>query len=311
MGDAPAAEEILKDLLAKQPDSQPALTMLSSTYVQSGRRQNAIDLLERAHRADPAQTRVTVSLGDLYIRDNQPQKALDLTLVEKGENANSVNILTLRAAAYLGLGQRKDARSTYTDILRQDPTSALARRQLVGLLIEAGDYESARSVMTSSIAASPRNYSLYQDYVTIDLKGVGLDAALASAERLMAQDQDFGELRALKGDVYQMANRPADAVSAYTEAAKATPSSLLTSRRVSALLRSGRKDDANKVLADWLAKHPDDMAATEIAAETSIADSQFDSAGAYLEQILKIKPHDAVALNNLAWVLQQDRKSVV
>ena len=68
------------------------------------------------------------------------------------------------------------------------------------------------------MAANPRNYGLYQDYVMIDLKGVGLDAALASAQRLMAEDQDFAELRALKGDVYQMANRLPDAVAAYTEA---------------------------------------------------------------------------------------------
>jgi putative PEP-CTERM system TPR-repeat lipoprotein len=305
LGDAPAAEAILKDILVKQPVSQPALTMLSSDYVRSGRLQDATDLLERAHRADPAQTRVTVSLGDLYIRANQPQKALDLTLVEKGENSNAVNILTLRAAAYLALGQRKDARATYADILKQDPTSELARRQLVSLLVEAGDYESARNVITSSLAASPRNYSLYQDYVSIDLKGVGLDAALASAERLMAQDQDFPELRALKGDVYQMANRSVDAAAAYTEASKTNPSSLLTNRRASALVRSGRKDQASLLVADWLTKHPDDMTATELAADFDIASGQLDIAAAYLEQILRAKPHDPVALNNLAWIMQQ------
>ena len=38
-----------------------------------------------------------------------------------------------------------------------------ARRQLVALLIEAGDFESARNVLTAGIAASPRNYQLYQD----------------------------------------------------------------------------------------------------------------------------------------------------
>ena len=305
IGDKAGAEKILRDILAKQPVAQPALSMLSSEYVQSNRLTDATDLLERAHRADPNQSRITVSLGDLYIRANNPQKALDLTLTEKGENATAVNILTLRAAAYLALGQRKDARATYDSILKQDPNSALARRQLVALLIEAGDYESARTVITSSLAASPRTYSLYQDYVMIDLKGVGLDAALASANRLMAQDQDFPELRALKGDVYQMANRPVDAVAAYTEAAKATPSSLLTNRLAASLLRSGRKDDANKLLADWLVKHPDDMTAAEMAAELTIAAGQLDAANGYLEQILKSRPHDPVALNNLAWVMQQ------
>ncbi len=305
LGDKAGAEKILGDILAKQPVAQPALSMLTSAYVQSNRLADAINLLERAHRADPAQVRITISLGDLYIRTNEPQKALDLTLMEKGENATSVSILTLQAATYLALGQRKDARATYATILKQDPNSELARRQLIALLIEAGDYESARTVITSSLVASPRNYSLYQEFVTVDLKGVGLDAALASAERLMAQDQDFAELRALKGDVYQMANRPVDAVAAYTEATKIAPSSLLTNRLAAALLRSNRKNDALKLLTDWLAKHPDDMAATEQAAELNIALEQYDAAGAYLELILKSKPHDPVALNNLAWILQQ------
>ena len=43
-------------------------------------------------------------------------------------------------------------------------------------------------------------------------------------------------IRALKGDVYLAANRPADAVTAYTEANTANPSSLLTTRLAGALL---------------------------------------------------------------------------
>jgi Flp pilus assembly protein TadD len=261
--------------------------------------------MERAHRTDPGLSRVAASLGDLYIRASEPQKALDLTLMEKGEVAGDINIMTLRAAAYLALGQRKDARSTYAEILKQDPGSALARRQLVALLIEAGDYESARSVVTAGIAASPRNYQLYEDYVTVDLKAIGLDAALASADRLVEEDREFAGLRALRGDIYIMSNRPADAVAAYAEAAKANPSTLLTTRLATALLRTGHADDAAKLLAEWLDKHPDDMTVAEQAAEVNISANQLDAAAGYLEQVLKVRPHDAVALNNLAWVLQQ------
>jgi putative PEP-CTERM system TPR-repeat lipoprotein len=305
MGDKPGAEKILSDILAKQPTAQPALTMLTSAYVQSSRLPEATALLERAHRAEPTQTRITVSLGDLYIRANQPQRALDLTLSEKGESATTMNILSLRAAAYLAMGQRKDARLTYAEILKRDPSAAPARRQLVGLLVEAGDYESARNVITGGIAASPRNYQLYQDYVSIDLKATGLDAALASADRLQAQDQDFADIRALKGDIYQLANRPDDAVNAYAEASKAAPSSLLTARTAGALLRAGKADEASKLLAAWLVKHPDDMVATEQAAEIAINANRLDDAAKYLEQLLQTRPHDAVGLNNMAWVLQQ------
>ena len=71
----------------------------------------------------------------------------------------------------------------------------------------------------------------------IDLKSTGMDAALATADRLQSQDHDFPGIRALKGDIYLAANRPADAVTAFTEANNAAPSSLLVTRLAGALLR--------------------------------------------------------------------------
>jgi putative PEP-CTERM system TPR-repeat lipoprotein len=305
MGDKPSAEKILTDVLGKQPTAEPALSMMLSGYIQSNRLQDAIDLMERAHAADPTQTRLTVTLGDLYIRAGTGQKALDLAAAEKGANASASDIISLKAAAYLALGQKKDARAAYTEILKNDPNVIGARRQLVALLIEAGDFESARNVISAGMAISPRNYQLYQDYVMIDLKSTGMDAALATADRLQSQDRDFPGIRALKGDIYLAANRPADAVAAFTEANNAAPSSLLVTRLAGALLRSGRADDANKLLLDWLGKHSDDMGATEQVAEIDIATNKLDDAAKYLELLLKQKPHDPVALNNLAWVYQQ------
>jgi Flp pilus assembly protein TadD len=177
-------------------------------------------------------------------------------------------------------------------------------------LVEAGDFESARTIVAEGIAANPRVYQLYLDYVSIDLKATGLDAALASADRLIAEDQDFADVKPLKGDIYLMANRPVDAVTAYVEARKTAPTSLLTTRLSTALLKSGRKDEANKLLADWLSKHPDDLAASEQGAEVNIAVNRLDDAARYLERILADKPHDTVALNNLAWVYQQKGDNV-
>jgi predicted Zn-dependent protease len=64
-------------------------------------------------------------------------------------------------------------------------------------------------------------------------------------------------------------------------------------------------DDATKLLIDWVAKHPDDLAAREQLAEIYIATNKLDDAQHWLEAIRQTKPHDAVALNNLAWVYQQ------
>ncbi|HET6605736.1 MAG TPA: XrtA/PEP-CTERM system TPR-repeat protein PrsT [Rhodopila sp.] len=304
-GDKEGGEKILKDVLSRQPTAEPALTMLVNMYVSGNHLDEAVALVERAHAAEPNLLRATVTLGDLYIRSGQPQKALDLVQNEKGANSSSNDILSLKAAAYLALGQRKEARGAYSDILKQDPSVIGARRQLVALLVEAGEFETARNVLQSGIANDPHNYQLYQDFVMVDLKSTGMDAALATADRLQGQDRDFPAIKALKGDIYMASNRPQDAATAFKEAFDAAPSSLLVTRLSSAYLRSGKTDDATRVLTDWIGKHSDDMAATEQLSEIAIAQKKNDEAEKYLLAILKLKPHNAVALNNLAWVYQQ------
>ncbi len=299
------AEKILSELVARQPAGDPALTMLSTLYLQSKRMPMAIGLLEKATAAEPTNTRLKASLGDLYIRSGQAQKALDLVNKEKGPAGNTTEMLSLRAAAQMSLGQKKEAQGTYTDLLKADPNVVGARRQLAALLIEAGDFETARNVIQAGIAAAPRNYQLFQDYALIDLRATGVDAALATADRLMSQDRDFVLLRALKGDIYQAANRPADALNAYTEAQKASPSGILLNRMAGAAIRSGKVDDAVAMLKEWTTKNPDDIVALEQLAEIHIAQNKLPEAAKFLETILKQKPYEAVALNNLAWVYQQ------
>ena len=172
-------------------------------------------------------------------------------------------------------------------------------------MIEAGDFESARSTINAGIAASPRTYQLYQDLVTIDLRSTGVEAALATADRLASQDRDFAAIRALRGDTYLAANRPQDAITAYEDAFKTAPSSMLVLRIAGANLRAAKVQDAVKRLTDWVGLHPDDLRAVEQLAEVHIALSQNAEAARWLEEILKTKPNDAVALNNLAWVYQQ------
>jgi putative PEP-CTERM system TPR-repeat lipoprotein len=307
MGDRDAAEKILAELLAKQPTTEPALSMLASSYTQNGRLPQAIALLEAAHAADPKNLRVLASLGDLYIRNGTAQKALDLVNQQKDSIASTTEVLSLKAAAQLALGQKQEARDTYSAILKADPSVIGARRQLEALLLEIGDFESARNVVKEGITISPRNYQLYQDLAIIDLKSTGVDAALATAERLAGQDRDYIALRGLKGDVYMAANRPEDAANAYSDALAGASDSGLVTRLATAQLRTRKPEAAIKTLTDWLAKHSDDMVAMEQLSEIDIALGKLDDAAKALETVLADKPHNAVALNNLAWVYQQQK----
>ena len=303
-GKTAVAEQLLSTLLDKSPVSEPALSMLVEQYTRTDRMPQAIALVEKAHNAQPGNTRLTASLANLYIRSGKPAEAL--ALINKDQaTAGSIDLLGAKAAAQVALDQKDAARDTYGQILKLDASALGARRALESLLLQAGDYEHARNLIKEGLAGSPRNYQLYQDYVMVDLKASGVDAAVATAKQLQEQDRDFQQARALVGDVYMAANRPADAVRAYQDALAAAPSETLVARLNVALQRSGQSDAAIKVLSDWIAQHPADLLATEQLADIFIATRRYDEAVKTLQRVLDKKPHDAVALNNLAWLYQQ------
>ncbi len=303
LGKSDEAEKRLAALLDKDAASEPALTMLVSQLAQTDRMPQAIALVEKAHAVQPASVQLTVSLGGLYIRSGKPAEALALLDTDTA-TANNVDLLAAKAAAQVTLGQKNEARATYGQILRLDPSVLGARRALANLMVESGDDGQARDLIKGGLANSPRNYQLYQDYVALDLHEGGIDAAVASARQLQLQDRDFTDARALVGDVYMTANRPADAVRAYRDALDEAPSEALAVRLAMALVRDDQRDSATAMLADWVTRHPADLVATEQLSELYIAAQRYEAAVSTLQRLLEKKPHLGVALNNLAWIYQ-------
>lgn len=303
------SEQILAKILAKHPAAQPALTMLATDYARSKDLAKATTLFENAHKSEPNNVQLTAALGELYIHLGAAQKAVDLAKSQTAVHATTPEVMAMKAAAFIALGQKSQAIATDSDLLKSDPTLVGVRHQLVSLLVDTGNFQQARNVVQAGLAATPHVYQLYQDYVMIDLKAKGLKAALASADQLESQNQAFAPIAALNGDVYNAANRPDDAVTAYEKALATDPSAFLALRLSNAQLRLGHKDAAIKTLSDWTAKHPEDLGLVQQLSEIQIEADQYDAAEDTLRALLAKRPHDPVALNNLAWLYQRKHES--
>lgn len=304
-GDSAGSAKLLLGILDKDPLAEPALTMLTQSFVAAGETDRAIGLLERAHKAAPDNLGLTNSLGRLYIHANKANKALDLVAASARNGVTPPVLLGLEVAAQLTLKQTNDARATLQKMLDADPRNLAVRRRLAALQMQAGDSEGARDTIKAGMAALPDTYQLYLDDALIDLKANGLPAALATADALYAGNRAFTPLAALKGDLYMAANRPADAAKAYQAAAATKPSRLLIGRLAAALQQAGKPAAAADVLKDWYGKHPDDVIVASLLSTIAINQRRYAEAKVYLEAIRARRPHDAGTLNNLAWVDQQ------
>jgi putative PEP-CTERM system TPR-repeat lipoprotein len=298
------AARLLSDILARQPTSEPALTMYVGGMANSNHMADAIAAMQKAHDAAPKDLRLTISLSQLLIRSGDPGAAVALLEKARGDGPPSAQLFDAEAAAYVAQKQPDAARDAYRQAVAANPNDLDARRRLAALLVDQKDYAGARSLLADGLTQSPGNYLLMRDLVAVDLHAGDTAAALATADRLTAQAPANSAGQALKGDVLMSLNRPQDAVAAYADAMRTAPSGFLLLREAAAQSAAGHPDQSARLIADWLAKHPDDTEVALAAGSDAITAGHLDDAERLLAGVLQREPRNAVAMNNLAWLWQ-------
>ena len=298
------AERLLSDMLEAEPANDQALSALVALLLQDNRVGRAMALVEAARKAAPANATLTAVLADLYIRSGEAAKALALLDGPTRAPSSPPALLGARARAQVAAGSKAEAKETYRGILAANPGDTDARQRLMELFIEDKEWDPARALLRDGLRISPGNIGMMQALVAVEQRAGGLDAALAAADQLKRDPANMPAASALRGDVYMAQRRFADAATAYAADLKAMPSSLLALRSAAALNASGAPDRAADGLRTWLAAHPDDADAAQVLASLDIAAKRYPGAERALQTVLDKRPNDAVALNNLAWVLQ-------
>lgn len=101
-------------------------------------------------------------------------------------------------------------------------------------------------------------------------------------------------------------NRPQDAIIAFREALKRSPTSQIIVNLAHAQLQAGNQNESLATLEDWLKKHPEDMVVQYNLANLYLALKQEQKAASAFTTVVKRAPDNVVALNNLAWLLRKN-----
>ena len=306
-GNKDEADQLLAGILSKHPASDPALSMYVGGLVGGGRSFQAIEVLKRASAEQPTNHRIIAALADLYVRSGDLKNAQTLLNISQRLNLVPMDLLAVRARTELALGQMKNARDTYAELLDRDRSVIAVRRALAELLINLGSFESARTTLEDGLKLDPQSFQLMQDLVAIDFSVSGMEAALVTADKFERLNHDFPPAWALRGDVYMAAQRWDDAIAAYTKALNKFPNppTLLMIRLGKAQYSSGNSAAADRTLRQWVASHPDDMSALRFQAEQDLRQQRFAEAEQDFLKLLEQRPRDPEFLNNLAWLYYQ------
>jgi putative PEP-CTERM system TPR-repeat lipoprotein len=296
-------EQYLGDILRQEPANEQALTMLAAALAGDGRIARAISLAEAGRTAAPANPSVAALLADLYVRNNEARRALEVTdAAMKDLQTPPPNLILARARAQVTLGLLKEAQEGFRLLLAADPSDITARRALVEIMLRDNSPDSARALLRDGLAAQPGHPALIQTLIGIDLREGQPARALTTLAELQKDPRNLPASRGLRGDIYMSGNNFIAAAQASVEDVNETPRADLVLRAANALGAANRPTEASRLLTEWVAKAPDDMNARLALISYDIAARRHSEAEAQLEQLLEKQPLNPVALNNLAWL---------
>lgn len=299
------AVPILQSVLDKDPAQTDALTLLAQTLLAQNRGEEALAAVDRARKAKPDDLGLVNGQAQLYARMRQYDKAIELLNSTKKNDKVPTMLLATLGGVQLAAGQNDAAKQTLAALVAAEPNNLGAILTDVELLTRLKDFDTARRVLDDAITRQPGNLPLMQARMKVDLVDKGPDVALQTGDRLRANNANMPAAATLKGGLLMGTQRYREAAAAFETEYDKEQTSVLAVALAEAKQAAGDVAGATSVLRNWQGSHADDPAAAQALAMIDINTRNFDSAQRNLDIVLKAQPNNLIALNNLAWVLQQ------
>jgi cellulose synthase operon protein C len=197
------AVEVLESYVKAQPSDSQAMALLASAHMAQGRHARATSLmqeaiklkdapelrtalgislvgggqtgsgvteLENAFKRDPNQTRAGAALVVLYLRDNQPVKAISVAQVLTKQQPANPAFANLLGMAYARAAKPVEAKAAYEQALKLDDTLTDAKINLARLDIATRTYDSAQTRLAALLQANEKNVDALQEMATLELR---------------------------------------------------------------------------------------------------------------------------------------------
>jgi len=207
------------------------------------------------------------------------------------------------AKAQLADGQREQAITTYRRIADLDPGSEIAWMRLADAAAAAGQHATAITAARKMLEIRPESPEARQRLVRSHALLGEHDAALKVARELQSARPGDAQGYILEADI-EASRRQFDAAANVLRKAldKSPDSSSAASKLHDVLTSAGQTSEADRGLESWLSAHPRDTHARSYLAQRRALEGKYDASRALFQQVVKLLPNDADAINNLAWV---------
>lgn len=302
-----AARRRFEAILAMDKNNLQAMLALADLAAANKQEKDYVDWLEKAAKAHPQAISPRTTLVRHYLTRKQPQKALALAREAASANPDNPEAINLLGATQLASGEKANAIVTYTRLAEKTSQSPDALLHLAMAQLAEKNLAAARASLQKAVKLKPDHLPSLDTLLSLELADKKHDAALQVARQIQARQPKSPLGYEREGDIQVAQKRLPQAIKAYEQAMAKGVGSPLFIKLHRAQTLAGQAKQGEQRLNDWLKQHPNDNAVRTYTAEYYMVTGRNKDAIAHYQEILRLNPNNALALNNLANLYQRER----
>jgi tetratricopeptide (TPR) repeat protein len=302
-----SAANDLQSLVTKSPTNHLYHFNLARAMLAKGEVEPARIQLEEAIKLRSDFVLARELLARVYLAKNQPEKALKEADGVIALDKNNLAAHLTRSSALLGVGDKEKARVELDLITKRYPQNADARAQVGFLAYEDKDYKKAEEIFGEMYKANPNDTRGLAGMTETMVAEGHMAEAIKETQRAIDKEPQRRDLKLVLAKYYKRAERYDEAIGLYQGLVAQDPRSPTLLIQLAETQRL--KGDLNSAIDTFRrcsqAAPADTLCLTQLGMIFEGTGKQ-DQAKPIWEQILKIKPDHALALNNLAFIKAQE-----
>ena len=343
-GDVEGSKRSFEQALKIQPRFFPATSALAQLAIKEGKPEEARRLFDEALKADPRDMEVLIASARLKAGMGAPREeivALFTTAIQQDVNnpaprlalinyqlansdvkaalavaqaaaaalPNNTELLEALGRAQASSGDTNQALTSFNKLAQLMPQSPMPYLRIADVQWASKNREAALQSLKRALSIAPDNLQAQRAIVDVHLAENRMADAVAVAREIQKQrpTQDVGYL--IEGGIEATQRRWDAALAIYAAGLKVAPNSTELATRTHVALIAAKKDAAAEShAAAWLKGHPRDAGFLFYLGDHALASRNMALAESRYREVLAIAPDNALALNNVAWLMATAKK---
>jgi putative PEP-CTERM system TPR-repeat lipoprotein len=302
------AKKRFQSVLARNPGSSFALLALAELEGRTGGKvEDVLSLIDRSVAANPTDAASRLALINFHLAVKDAKKAVAVAQEALATLPDNAAILDAEGRAQQAAGNFNQALSVYARLSELNPGAIHPYLRMAEIQVASKNKDAALQVLRKALSVKPDSIEAQRATIMLDLDAGRVAEAVATARNVQRQYPGSPAGYLLEGDAHAVAKAWKEAAEAYRKGVRQTGSSDLAMGLHAALTAQNNLGEASKFATGWLKDHSDDQRFRLYLAESATARKDYPMAIRHYRTLLDSQPDNPALLNNLAWVMAQNK----